>query len=175
MPATPERKSDSMRTVLIGAAAAAGCLLAVLAPESSRVAWSGPVAPTEDVKPVEDSMHEFMEYVFQPTYLRLKATMTTAPADNKGWKAIKADSLVLAESCNLLFSRAPDGAAADWIAHAKPPAKKALPCMPLARQRTLQPPPQHGNPCWKAAMPATNSSKTASTFCSPEVQPSTFP
>ncbi len=123
MPATPERKSDSMRTVLIGAAAA-GCLLAVLAPESSRVAWSGPVAPTEDVKPVEDSMHEFMEYVFQPTYLRLKATMTTAPADNKGWKAIKADSLVLAESCNLLFSRAPDGAAADWIAHAKASREK---------------------------------------------------
>lgn len=113
-----------MKTALITAAAAVGCLLTVLAPESSRVAWSVPVAPTDDVKPVEDSMHEFMEYVFQPTYLRLKANMAAAPTDNKGWKAIKADSLVLAESCNLLFSRAPEGSAADWIAHAKASREK---------------------------------------------------
>ncbi|HAV33346.1 MAG: hypothetical protein ACK5TG_19100 [Planctomyces sp.] len=113
-----------MKTALITAAAAVGCLLTVLAPESSRVAWSVPAAPTDDVKPVEDSMHEFMEYVFQPTYLRLKANMAAAPTDNKGWKAIKADSLVLAESCNLLFSRAPEGSAADWIAHAKASREK---------------------------------------------------
>jgi len=113
-----------MRFVLLGSAALAGCLLATLAPEMSGTAWSGPAAPADDVKPVEDSMHEFMEYVFQPTYLRLKAIMVAAPADNKGWKAIKADSLVLAESCNLLFSRAPDGSAADWIAHAKASREK---------------------------------------------------
>lgn len=113
-----------MRFVLIGSAALAGCLLATLAPKMSDTAWSKPAAPADDVKPVEDSMHEFMEYVFQPTYLRLKATMAAAPADNKGWKAIKADSLVLAESCNLLFSRAPEGSAADWIAHAKASREK---------------------------------------------------
>lgn len=113
-----------MRFVLIGSAALAGCLLAALAPNMSGTAWSGPAAPADDVQPVEDSMHEFMEYVFQPTYLRLKATMAAAPADNKGWKAIKADSLVLAESCNLLFSRAPEGSAADWIAHAKASREK---------------------------------------------------
>jgi hypothetical protein len=50
--------------------------------------------------------------------------MAAAPTDNKGWKAIKADSLVLAESCNLLFSRAPEGSAADWIAHAKASREK---------------------------------------------------
>ena len=33
-----------------------------------------------EVVPVEESMHEFMEYVFQPTYLRLKQSMAAAPA-----------------------------------------------------------------------------------------------
>ena len=62
---------------------------------------------TSDGKPlaVEKSMHEFMEYYFQPTYLRLKSTMAAAPADNQGWKAIKSDSLILAEGGNLLLGR----------------------------------------------------------------------
>jgi len=76
------------------------------------------VVPTDDAAPVEDSMHEFMEYVFQPTYLRLKAGMVAAPADNKGWKAVKSDSLILAESCNLLFARKPDEHGEDWTRHA---------------------------------------------------------
>ena len=74
--------------------------------------------------PVEDSMHEFMEYVFQPTYLRLKASMATMPVDNKGWKAVKSDSLILAESCNLLFVRKPDEQGDDWVKHAT--ASKSL-------------------------------------------------
>jgi hypothetical protein len=77
-----------------------------------------PAAPTDDAAPVEDSMHEFMEYVFQPTYLRLKASMAAAPADNKGWKAVKSDSLILAESCNLLLARKPDERGEDWVKHA---------------------------------------------------------
>ena len=77
-----------------------------------------PVASTDEAAPVEDSMHEFMEYVFQPTYLRLKASMAVAPADNKGWKAVKSDSLILAESCNLLFVRKPDEHREDWTRHA---------------------------------------------------------
>ncbi|MEO2013278.1 MAG: hypothetical protein ABGZ53_02805 [Fuerstiella sp.] len=67
---------------------------------------------------VEDSMHEFMEYVFQPTYRRLKVAMATEPADNSGWKAIKSDSLILAESCNLLFARLPEKDSDDWARHA---------------------------------------------------------
>jgi hypothetical protein len=67
-------------------------------------------------KPVEDDMHEFMEYVFQPTYLRLKASMAAAPADNAGWKAVKADALVLAEGGNLLLLRKPEEDAAAWNA-----------------------------------------------------------
>ena len=66
---------------------------------------------------VEDSMHEFMEYVFQPTYKRLKVSMATEPEDKAGWKAIKSDSLILAESCNLLFARTPKENADDWNNH----------------------------------------------------------
>ena len=77
-----------------------------------------PIASTDDPTPVEESMHEFMEYVFQPTYLRLKASMVAVPADNKGWKALKSDALILAESCNLLFARKPDEHGEDWTSHA---------------------------------------------------------
>jgi hypothetical protein len=63
---------------------------------------------------VEDSMHEFMEYVYQPTYKRLKASMAAEPSDNAGWKAIKADSLVLAESTNLLLIRTPEENGGEW-------------------------------------------------------------
>jgi hypothetical protein len=68
-------------------------------------------------KPVESDMHEFMEYVFEPTFKRLKPAMAAAPADNKGWKAIKADSLILAEAGNLLLIRQPEKDAADWVKH----------------------------------------------------------
>ena len=77
-----------------------------------------PAVPADEAEIVEDSMHEFMEYVFQPTYRRLKVSMATEPADNNGWKAVKSDSLILAESCNLLFARTPDEGAADWNKHA---------------------------------------------------------
>lgn len=63
---------------------------------------------------IEDSMHEFMEYVFQPTYKRLKVTMATQPENNSGWKAMKSDALILTESCNLLFPRTPDEDSDDW-------------------------------------------------------------
>ena len=57
------------------------------------------------LKPVEDDMHEFMEYAFQPTYKRLKASMAEEPKDSNGWRPIKADSLILAEGGNLLLMR----------------------------------------------------------------------
>lgn len=69
------------------------------------------------VKPVEPDMHEFMEYVFQPSYKRLKPAMAGEPADKQGWKVIKAESLTLAESGNLLLMRLPKKDAADWAAH----------------------------------------------------------
>jgi hypothetical protein len=69
----------------------------------------GEDAPQTQTKlvPVDKSMHEFMEYFFQPTYLRLKSTMAAAPSANEGWKAIKSDSLILAEGGNLLLLRTP--------------------------------------------------------------------
>ncbi|HEY1068667.1 MAG TPA: hypothetical protein VGE52_21265 [Pirellulales bacterium] len=96
-------------------------LLAIVAAaisSSQPVRAEGPTAATG--QPVEKSMHEFMEYLFQPTYKRLKPAMAAAPADNAGWKAIKADSLILAEGGNLLLMHTPkeDGAAWDEMSGA---------------------------------------------------------
>ncbi|MEZ6063951.1 MAG: hypothetical protein R3C19_26705 [Planctomycetaceae bacterium] len=83
----------------------------------ARASAPNAVVPAE-AEVVEDSMHEFMEYVFQPTYRRLKASMAEEPKDNNGWKAVKSDSLILAESCNLLFARTPKEHGDDWNNHA---------------------------------------------------------
>lgn len=88
----------------------------VLVSAASVVKPIGTAADEAEV--VEDSMHEFMEYVFQPTYKRLKVSMAAPPANNSGWKAIKSDALILAESCNLLFARIPAEHAVDWKKHA---------------------------------------------------------
>lgn len=78
-------------------------------------------SPSSDQKettvPVEPDMHEFMEYVFQPTFKHLKSAMAAAPSDNQGWKAIKADSLILAEGGNLLLIRQPQADTAEWTKH----------------------------------------------------------
>lgn len=66
------------------------------------------------VEPVEKDMHEFMEYVFEPTFQRLKPAMASEPADSKGWKVIKADGLILAEGGNLLLARQPEEEADEW-------------------------------------------------------------
>ena len=64
-------------------------------------------------------MHEFMEYVFQPAYKRLKVSLATAPADKAAWKPIKGDVLTLAEASNLLLLRKPkEGSVEHWQAHA---------------------------------------------------------
>lgn len=84
-------------------------LLAWVGSGSAMVSSAGAAAPEADPAPqaVEDDMHEFMEYVFQPTYRRLKAAMAAEPANNQGWKAIKSDGLILAEAGNLLLLRTP--------------------------------------------------------------------
>jgi cytochrome c553 len=93
-------------------------LLLILAASShSSVQLSAQPDRKDAAKPVESDMHEFMEYVFEPTYKRLKPAIASAPADNKGWKAIKADSLILAESGNLLLIRQPEKDATDWVKH----------------------------------------------------------
>jgi hypothetical protein len=65
-------------------------------------------------RPVEKDMHEFMEYVFEPTYQRLKQSMASEPADNPRWKRIKSDALILAEGGNLLLLRTPPEDSKTW-------------------------------------------------------------
>jgi hypothetical protein len=69
------------------------------------------------VQPVESDMHEFMEYIFEPSYKRLKVNMAAAEKTKTIWKAIKSDSLILAESSNLLALRPSKENRADWIGH----------------------------------------------------------
>lgn len=70
----------------------------------------------EDPKPVavEPSMHEFMEYYFQPVYRRLKVSMAQEPENNRQWRELKSDALILAESGNLLISREVEGDKELW-------------------------------------------------------------
>ncbi|NNE93431.1 MAG: hypothetical protein HKN23_17435 [Verrucomicrobiales bacterium] len=61
-----------------------------------------------------DNMHHLMEYVFEPSWKRLKVSMAEEVMTKEGWKAIKGDALTLAESTNLLFHRLPDENQEDW-------------------------------------------------------------
>ncbi|QDU95244.1 hypothetical protein [Lignipirellula cremea] len=107
-----------MKTQLIFAALLLGSLavyaLSQAVPVSSRAHAAEPKADAAVPQAVEGDMHEFMEYVFQPTYKRLKQSMAAAPADNTGWKGIKSDSLILAEGGNLLLFRGPAETPAAW-------------------------------------------------------------
>jgi hypothetical protein len=66
------------------------------------------------LEPVEWDMHEFMEYACEEPYKRLKSSLAAAPANNAGWKGVKSDALLLAESGNLLQMRGPDERRAEW-------------------------------------------------------------
>ncbi len=72
---------------------------------------------SDSVQPVEESMHEFMEYVFEPGYKRLKVELAKPEKDRAAWKAVKGDALTLAEAANLLLTRAPDDDADAWKKH----------------------------------------------------------
>ncbi|MCA9268694.1 MAG: hypothetical protein KDA41_09500 [Planctomycetales bacterium] len=86
-----------------------------LAPAGAQAAE--PKQASVEAQPVEADMHEFMEYVFQPTYKRLKQAMAAAPADGAAWKGVKSDALILAEGSNLLLFRGPDKDRAAWGEH----------------------------------------------------------
>lgn len=85
--------------------------------ESNTAHAAAPSSTKAEPEAVEDDMHEFMEYVFQPTYKRLKQSMSAEPADNAAWKNIKSDALILAEAGNLLLFRVPDEDAEAWADH----------------------------------------------------------
>jgi hypothetical protein len=91
---------------------AAATLTALLAGRGLTARAESPTAGQP--RPVEQDMHEFMEYVFEPAYKRLKPALAAPPADNSGWKIIKADGLLLAEGGNLLLLRKPEDDKAAW-------------------------------------------------------------
>ncbi len=96
-------------------------LLASLFPRSitpSAIAQPPVNNPEPAAIPVEEDMHEFMEYVFQPTYKRLRSSMAATEKDNGTWTSIKSDSLILAEGGNLLLIRGPEADSKDWNEHA---------------------------------------------------------
>jgi len=80
---------------------------------SIRADDKSPTAPT--IVPVDATMHDFMEGLFQGPYRRLKVAIAAEPADRQGWKAIRSESLVLAEGGNLLLVRKPEKDAAKWV------------------------------------------------------------
>ena len=66
------------------------------------------------MQPVESDVHEFMEYAFEPFFEQLKSSLAAPPPDKKAWVPVKANSLVLAESGNLLMLRGPADHRAEW-------------------------------------------------------------
>lgn len=80
---------------------------------TARAAENAQLSPAA----VEGDPHEFMEYVFEPTFKRLKLAMASQPVDSSGWKTIKSDALILAEGGNLLLLRKPELDAAKWVDH----------------------------------------------------------
>jgi hypothetical protein len=66
------------------------------------------------VVPVDASMHDFMEGVFQGPYRRLKAAIAAEPKDNPAWKTIRSEAIILAEGGNLLLIRKPEKDAEKW-------------------------------------------------------------
>lgn len=71
--------------------------------------------PTDGAKKVSideqfvavDNMHHFMEYICEPSYKGLKATLATEPENRKAWKPFKNYALVLAETSVLVSQRGP--------------------------------------------------------------------
>lgn len=102
--------------ITAAATLAACCGWAAVAADPAPAAAAA--APPAAEVPVEPDMHEFMEYVFEPGYKRVKVAMAAAPADAKGWKPIKGEALALAEACNLLLHRVPQDDGAKWTASA---------------------------------------------------------
>jgi hypothetical protein len=98
----------------VACAAALGALL-WLSSQSNRSAMADEQARAKPAaEPVDDSMHHFMEYIYEPAFKRLKPALAKDPADKQAWKAIKGDALTVAECANLLLARAPDEGGDAW-------------------------------------------------------------
>ena len=91
-----------------------GVVTWILATTGSPVQADDAKTADNDIQPVDDDMHHFMEYVFEPSYKRLKAAMAAEPSDKQAWKGIKGDALTLAECANLLAMRMPKENGYGW-------------------------------------------------------------
>jgi hypothetical protein len=116
--------------------------LVTLAVLSIAIGWRlAPRATAADVAvqivAVEPDMHEFMEYFFQPTYQRLQASMAQIGTDSPNWKAIKSDSLILAESTTLLLGRGEAGEAS-WQKHVQETRAAAAELYNAAKAKDVQ-------------------------------------
>ena len=98
--------TSKRRTLLLIALFIVGSAIVALPKVLMTARAETPPMPQSQPQPVEKNMHEFMEYVFQPTYQRLKQSMAGLPANSGAWKGIKSDALILAEGGNLLLLRA---------------------------------------------------------------------
>jgi cytochrome c553 len=104
------------RIVLLSALAVVISLLIVgltSKPNPVRADDKSPVSAT--IVPVDTSMHDFMEGMFQGPYRRLKPALAAEAADRQGWKAIRSESLILAEGGNLLLVRKPEKDTDKWV------------------------------------------------------------
>lgn len=113
-------RKTSLFGLLLLAAVTAGLLSAGSAADSKQpkppkitAPSVGAPAAAGGLKPVESDMHEFMEYIYKPTYLRLRTALAKKPR-RSDWRKIKADALVQAEGGNLLLIRGPKEDAATW-------------------------------------------------------------
>ncbi|MEZ6090849.1 MAG: hypothetical protein R3C05_23075 [Pirellulaceae bacterium] len=86
---------------------------------------SDPVYAESEVKdsknkvvPVEEDMHEFMEYYNEPTFKRLQDAMRKIENGGGDWGAIKSNGLILAEVGNLLQFRGQSSESQAWDKHA---------------------------------------------------------
>lgn len=88
------------------------------AEEKPAAASKSAASSVAGLMPVEGDMHEFMEYVFEPPYKRLREVFAAETLDNKAFKSVKSDGLILAEAGNLLLIRVPKEDGAAWREHA---------------------------------------------------------
>lgn len=98
-----ETKGLLMKTTLTIAVPIFVCILVISV--GIRSAETEPEHKVADKKPVEESISTHMAYLFAPSYRRLKPLMRSEPTDTSGWKTIRSEALLLAESGGNLNSR----------------------------------------------------------------------
>ena len=66
-------------------------------------------------RPIEEDVHEFMEYINGPVFARLRKLLAEEPKGRPEWRQARGYALVLGETGNLLMIRPPEeDEAAGW-------------------------------------------------------------